>query len=188
MLRTYTLIAASGLSAIFLLAFAALVFRAGLFEAAGFRLLAALLHLLLLLLAQFFFAGFGVFFLLLERVQGEEEGFFALVVEDLGHGDEFAGVVPFFVAGEDVHGVELEQLDAGVEVAGGVGAVLDAALGLAALVGGRGHVGGDVEGRGGSCREICLELLLVHALGRAVGEDEGCSMRILARDILTLPV
>jgi hypothetical protein len=187
-LGSYTLVAASGLSTIFLLALAPLIFGAGLFEAASFRLLAAFLHLFLLLLAQLLFAGFGVFFFLFERVQGEEEGFFALVVEDLGHGDELAGVVPFFVAREDVQGVELEELDAGVEVAGGVGAVLDAALGLAALVRGRGHVGGDVQGRGGGRGQICLELLLVQALGRAVGEEEGCSMPVLARDILSLVV
>ncbi|EHK97120.1 hypothetical protein M7I_7130 [Glarea lozoyensis 74030] len=59
---------------------------------------------------------------ILQTLQGLQESFAPFFVEHRGDGYEFAGVVPFVVAQEDVEGVQFEDFDAGVEVAGRVGA------------------------------------------------------------------
>jgi hypothetical protein len=51
-------------------------------------------------------------------------------------------------------------------------------------VGGRGHVGGDVEGWVGRGGEVGFELLLVEALGGGMGEEEGRSAYILVPVIM----
>ena len=72
-----------------------------------------------------------------------------------------------------MEGVELEELDAGVEVSWSVGAVVVAALARSSLkIRGRRHVRGDVEGRVGGGREVRLEFLLVQPLGWRVGEEK----------------
>lgn len=93
-------------------------------------------------------------------MESQQEGFFALVVEVRAHGYEFPRVVPFVVAREDVEGVELEELDACVEVAGRGGA----GVGLAAREGRGREVGGYVEGGVGGGGEVGFELGLVEAL------------------------
>lgn len=72
--------------------------------------------------------------------------------------------------------VQLEQLDARVEVSRGVGAVVLAALaGPSLQVVWRRHVRRDVKSWIGGCREVRLKLLLVQPLGWRVSEEESSS-------------
>jgi len=62
--------------------------------------------LLFLVPTFLFLAAFRLVLFVLEALEGLEEGFAALFVEDRGDGYEFASVVPLVVAEEDVQGVE----------------------------------------------------------------------------------
>ena len=63
----------------------------------------------------------GLLLLVLQALQGLKEGLATLLVENLTDGDEFPSVVPLVVSEKHVQCVQLEDLDAGVEVAGCVG-------------------------------------------------------------------
>ncbi|KAJ6446453.1 60S ribosomal protein L37A [Purpureocillium lavendulum] len=150
-------------------------------------LAARLLHLpaqlVLLALALLALETLLLLLLLLEALEGLEKGLAALVVEDRRDADKLAGVVPLVVAQQDVQRVELEDLDAGVEVtgrvgaarAGGGGAVPVAVAGAGAWRGrrrGRRQLGGEVEvgrvGRG----EVRLEPALVQGLVAGVRQQQ----------------
>lgn len=84
-----------------------------------------------------------------------EESFAPLFVEHGGDGDEFAGVVPFVVAEEDVQGVEFQDLNACVQVPWCIGAASfnrTCASGSRVWGGGRLKTGRDVQvGGSGGC-------------------------------------